>query len=396
MRQWLKTTPIISLLLMTVAPVLAAETEAPDETQTPAKTQTAPDSPAAPDSQNAPEEAAANDTRTGDIQNVTSGKAMPLTLKLKDLGGNWRQLTISSEIETDKKIGRELNNTLNRTDPDEEMQTLVSLLASGPGVYFTQGQTVTTGNDSFLVAYHAQFDPQEFKALFKEGDKEPTPDEVTQLLEDYLRERTLDLSLLNLRQVGSMSNIRPFNFQDQVAKVRAFVTRSYAAHKASTGTDEPPSAAPPPAIATPRHNAAQAITPVTPMPPVDADAARANAINGASMDNLRELGAALKNYIEDNDDTLPPMKDAATAKAALKPYGSESVFVHPATKEAYRPNPVLSIKKLAHITNPAAMVAFFEANATPDGRRALLFLDGHVKRIKEAEWPQVKRASKIP
>lgn len=396
MRQWLKTTPVISLLLMTVAPALAAETEAPDDTQTPPATQTAPDYQAAPDSQNTPEEGATNETRTGDIQNVTSGKAMPLTLKLKDLGGNWRQLTISSEIDTDKKIGSELNNTLNRTDPDAEMQTLVSLLASGPGVYFTQGQTVTTGNDSFLVAYHAQFDPQEFKAMFKEQGKDITPDEVTQLLEDYLRERTLDLSLLNLRQVGSMSNIRPFNFQAQVEKIRAFVTRSYATRKTSNGNAEPPAGTTAPAIATPQRNNAQTITPVIPMPPVNADAARANAIAAISGGNLKELGAALKNYIEDNDDTLPPMKDAATAKAALKPYSNDAIFTQPGTKAAYLPNSVLSGKKLAHITNPAAMVAFYEANPGPDDRRALLFLDGHVKRIKEAEWPQVKRASKIP
>jgi hypothetical protein len=57
---------------------------------------------------------------------------------------------------------------------------------------------------------------------------------------------------------------------------------------------------------------------------------------------------------------------------------------------------VLSDHKLAHITKPDEMVVFYEAAPDDDGMRAVAFLDGRVKRIAEAEWPTVARASKIP
>ena len=39
------------------------------------------------------------------------------------------------------------------------------------------------------------------------------------------------------------------------------------------------------------------------------------------------------------------------------------------------------------MTRPAWSI-YYEASPAPDNTRALCFLDGHVKRVPEAEWPQ--------
>lgn len=407
MRQLLKTTLILPLLLGALTPALAAADQAPpdaNDTNPPIETPATPpiETPVTPPAGN-----------TGDIGNATSGKTLPLTLKLSELGDNWRQLTISPQIESTDKAGHDLNNAFNKAgaDPDADMQKLTALLATAPGVYFTQGQTVTTGDASFLVAYHAQFDAQEFRALFPDT-KSDSVEGVMRVLEKYLRERTLDLALLNLRQVGTMSNIQPFSMETQIAKLRAFVAHSYEANG--------PRPAPRPAPATGassedtpeangntentvRENTAEENTP--PASQGNGTMAHGNeavanavnrAVNNSSVARLQSIGAGLQNYLEDHDGILPPMQNAGVAKAALKNYASTAIFIHPGTKEAYLPNAILSGKKLAHITNPVAMVAFYEAHPAADGKRALLFLDGHVKRIKEVEWPLVKRACRIP
>jgi hypothetical protein len=117
----------------------------------------------------------------------------------------------------------------------------------------------------------------------------------------------------------------------------------------------------------------------------------------ASESNLKQITLAMHMYATDHDEMLPPMKDPAQVKALLMPYcKNEELFVDPRTKQPYQVNTVLSDHKLAHITKPDEMVVFYEAAPDDDGMRAVAFLDGRVKRIAEAEWPTVARASKIP
>jgi peroxiredoxin len=130
-------------------------------------------------------------------------------------------------------------------------------------------------------------------------------------------------------------------------------------------------------------------------PPQDRDALQ-KARNATTDSNLRQLGIALQQYISDHDEMLPPMNDAETAKKAMLPYvKNDSIFVD-ADGKPLQPNGILSKKKKAHITNPSAMVAFYEGAKAANGTRCLVFLDGRVKRIQEREWPKVVKDSKIP
>ena len=86
----------------------------------------------------------------------------------------------------------------------------------------------------------------------------------------------------------------------------------------------------------------------------------------------------------------------AQAKAALSPYTKNlTVWNRADTGEAYLPNPMLSGRKPAHISNPDEFIAFYEANPTPDGTRGVVFLDGSVKRVPQSDWARAKQASKL-
>ncbi len=134
---------------------------------------------------------------------------------------------------------------------------------------------------------------------------------------------------------------------------------------------------------------------IQPFVPVSAAQTSENA-EAKSVTNLKQLGLGLVQYVQDYDEKFPPMQSAAIAKKAIYPYvKSDAIFQHPATHEPYRPNTSLSGHSLAEIEAPASTVAYFEASAV-DGLRAVLFVDGHVKRLPDAEWRRLLAASHLP
>ncbi len=225
-------------------------------------------------------------------------------------------------------------------DTSNQIQVYLALLTGGTqNTYYTKGETVTLGGEVYLIAYH-QKSTLDYAALLKSGGSDtppqppkPTPDTV------------LSLSFLNLRLAGSLNDIQAFSLQAAL---------------------NPP---PPPAP--------------DPIP--------------ASVSNLKQLGLAFVQYTQDYDEKLPPMKTAETAKTALYPYVKEdSIFEQPPTHTLYQPNTSLSGRTLASFDNPSTMVIYYEATPADDGLRAVLFLDGHVKRISEADWQSAKTASHVP
>lgn len=121
-----------------------------------------------------------------DLASVFSGKGIPTAIMLKDLTPEWRAMTTNGQFE----IGN--------------FQTFVGTFAGGGFAtsYYTQGKTVTIGSETYIVAY----------SLLSLADK-VTP------------ELPLNLSLLNLKTIGSMSNIRTFD----VAKETKILEKQLAA-----------------------------------------------------------------------------------------------------------------------------------------------------------------------
>jgi hypothetical protein len=100
------------------------------------------------------------------------GSKVPTSIRLRELNSSWRAMGTNGALE--------LGN----------FQMLVNSSAGGSfaATYYTKGETITIGSETYVVAY----------SLFTLADK-VTP------------ELPLSLSLLNLKTVGSFSNIRPFD-----------------------------------------------------------------------------------------------------------------------------------------------------------------------------------------
>lgn len=96
-----------------------------------------------------------------------------------------------------------------------------------------------------------------------------------------------------------------------------------------------------------------------------------------SRSNLKQLGQALRMYIQDYD-VFPPMKDFATIRPLLAPYlENESAFINPDTKQPFLPNPSLSRRDLDTVCKESyqkkqGVAAFYEATARTNGSRYVL------------------------
>jgi hypothetical protein len=279
--------------------------------------------------------------QSNDLKQLLSGSKYPLTMKLKDLNGDWRRMNVSGQ--SDSSMGG-------------IMSAMMSMFGGGGGgsaggAFYTSGDMTSINNDTYIVAYKVRAKPVDMAALMAPNAKPPTPEKLTP-------ETVLSLCLLNLRTSGNLTDIRPFNLNEEIAE-----------------------------NANPQKGILDAVFSDT----------KTKAVETSSLSNLKQVAIALIMYVSDWDDVLPPMADPAKVKKVLYPYiKNEAVFVQPDTKEPYRSNPILSKKKLAHIGSPNSMVVFYEASPSADGTRGVAFLDGHAKRIPESQWAEVKRASKIP
>jgi hypothetical protein len=138
---------------------------------------------------------------------ILRGNSIPTSIKLKDLTPEWRAMSTNGQLE----IGN--------------FQAFVSLFGGGAFAnnYYTKGQTVTVGSETYIVAYS-----------------------ILSLADKVSPEMPLNLSLLNLKTIGSMSNIRAFEaiaetkvLEKQLASLQ--ITNLFGGTKAE---DTPPKEAP--------------------------------------------------------------------------------------------------------------------------------------------------------
>lgn len=137
-----------------------------------------------------------------DFEKLVSGQQIPLTQKLQDLDSSWRQISIGGQYEM-----------------GDFMKSWAGLLggSSYNYVYYTQGQTVKVAEETYVIAYRlpATGEGLNFRNLiestFSMGCTEASlPIKLTP-------ETSLSLSLLNLRTIGSLNDVRVFNLKEEVA-----------------------------------------------------------------------------------------------------------------------------------------------------------------------------------
>lgn len=281
-----------------------------------------------------------------DFETLLGGQDYPFTLKPSALDSSWRRVNLGS--------------------PTADLTRMMLTRGANvvPDIAYTRGQTVQTGKEIYLVIYRVQTprDPA-IRRRWWVRDRAGKDVGDNAVGGKIPFDAVLGLSLVNLKTMGDLNDIRAFNPKTDVETMRDSETND----------------------------------------------------NEESVSNLKQVGLALLQYTQDYDEKLPPMRSAtsvrqittnrdprrATVQEVLQPYArSVEIFRHPRTRELYRPNAWLSRKSLAQIENLeqdlTATVAFYEASPWRDRKRAVLFLDGYVRRVREEEWISLKRASHIP
>ncbi|MDY6783129.1 MAG: hypothetical protein SW833_11395 [Cyanobacteriota bacterium] len=276
---------------------------------------------------------------SAEFEELLSNSEIPLTLQLQDLDSSWRLISISGQFEM-----------------GDLMQTYGSLFGGqdpSRGVYYTKGETVEVATETYTIAYRIppSGEPVNFASalgnVFGLGN---CIDGGSQALSP---DTTLALSLLNLRTIGSINNIQPFDLQQILAESRE------------------------------REQTAQEAC-------VELQGEQTNAYVGSDLSMLMD---ALRSYTDEHEGTIPTLNSPEAIQDTLGQWvGSPEGFVHPVTSEPYQFNTALSGKTLDEIENPGETIAFYEATPAADGTRGVVYLDNSFSRVEAAAWERMKPA----
>ena len=241
--------------------------------------------------------------------------------------------------------GKELSGSWRTFDTnaglEEAIMTSIGLPDRRP--YFSQGTQLLIGGESYIVAYRVR-KPQ--------MDSTRAGESIQQMALRYMKEMetlrpdtTLELSLINLRTAGNFKDIKKFDSLPLQAMATTF--------------------------------------PVMP-----------SAFAEESNNRLRTLMQSVLQYSEEEYEKFPVMNNFAIFKKQVGIFaGNDLLFVQPGTGQNYMTNPLLSQRWTGEFKSPLA--ALYEAKPASDGKRAVAFTNGVVRRVSAAEWTKIKKVSKI-
>jgi len=162
-----------------------------------------------------------------DLKSLLSGKTLPLSVKLGEMGGDWRRVTIHSS----GSVSGNISVSVSGNGSSGSSQNNVSDLA-GSKTYLTKGQTVSADGQTYLVAYHLPNGGLDLSALI-ESMATKTPPAVSVLTP----QTTLPLSLLDLKSVGTLDDIRAFDLNEEIAQSEKLVRTMTSIMKAASNPD---------------------------------------------------------------------------------------------------------------------------------------------------------------
>ncbi len=262
-------------------------------------------------------------------KDVMSGRIAPLTLKAGSLDSSWNLF---------KSAGGDFAALVEVNE---------NRMGGAPKPFFTQGQTMTIGEETYLVAYRQQPVGVSISNFPAPQSYDMSPDEWRKKFA-FTRDSVLLLSLLSTRTMGNITDIKPFS----TSVFPSVVTAS-----------------------TPEGRAE---------------------LRRQSSGHLKQLVIAIMQNSQENNEIYPPMQNMYLLKKALLPYTkTEKVFRHPGSNAFYVPNASLSRKKLASFESPSTTASVYEAQPDADGFRNVGFVDGHVKAVRIDQWAKIKKDSGI-
>jgi hypothetical protein len=177
----------------------------------------------------------------GDVSPVLAGKDLPLEVKLKDLNGDWRRLTIATADRGKGDMGSMLSQLMALGSMGDKpgakgkgasdaagamlgMSLLSAMFGGGGGtaepITYTRGQTVSLGGETFLVTYvYEKPQPNLMEMAMQAGAAGGEPDFEKMMAGSKLTgESPLTLTLLNARSISTIRGIRPFDLNREIAE----------------------------------------------------------------------------------------------------------------------------------------------------------------------------------
>jgi prepilin-type processing-associated H-X9-DG protein len=237
---------------------------------------------------------------------------------------------------------------------------------------YTTGKLMSFDGHQYLVAYRllAPSDPDQRDALDFYNDTERQPSS-SRLMPILLENSQLTLALLAFNQPFSLDEIQQFDPAADVMKTPS----------------------------------------------------KAEMEREMSQANLKQIGLAMMQYSQDYDEAFPPMiaarsadeigyssfdippppgsysnctNENATVQDRLAPYTKDShIFLQPVTGRPYLPNYKVSRKPASQFKNPSQIFLFYEDALNLAGMRNVVYADGHVQELSEAEFQRERKAQGI-
>jgi hypothetical protein len=143
-----------------------------------------------------------------ELNELLSGRTIPLTQTLKDLSSDWRRITVSSSGTVSGNVSV---NVTGDTTAATSQNNLTGAVGSGRS-YVTKGEVVSARGRAYLVAYHLPAVGLDVGKLLQALTTKASPTVAALTLES-----ALPLSLLDLSSIGSLDDVRPFEAKTEIA-----------------------------------------------------------------------------------------------------------------------------------------------------------------------------------
>lgn len=247
------------------------------------------------------------------LRQLISGKAVPLALRVKDLNNSFARFRFTGPS------GDEAQRMM--------IRNMYGMNVAPNSIYFTKGDTIKMESVSYLIVYGPE----------NRIDMEAVMRHDVAALQKPRKLRPRDkllLSLLDLRNVGNISDLRPFDPEEDL------------------------------------ENAADR--------------------NQAVVNTLRQLGQGILQWKHNRgQERLPRWTHLVTQELRGQMYPfvhDKRLWDHPSTGETFRLNPALAGVRLPDLTNRAQVYMVYEVTPAGDGTRGVLFANGRAERLGEARW----------
>ncbi len=145
-----------------------------------------------------------------DLTQVLTGRLHPLSVKLKDLGAGWSRITVHGGGGAGVNVG--VNVSGSSAESTSQNNNMLGMFGGGQG-YVTKGQTVSVNGQAYLVAYHLPSTAMDLITVLLAVATKTLPE-----MQILTPESSLRLSLLNVRDIASIEDVRVFDMKWEIAQ----------------------------------------------------------------------------------------------------------------------------------------------------------------------------------